>query len=138
MKARLEAAREAQLAARSQYEEEIAQAVADIKAGDTPEAFATRLGDWYQAVSDGLREGKVTLDRSGRLRDAPPRPKRDSPAGRYAAWKLDDLERELVRYEQRRKESVKPIETAIELLDMDSRDEVEIDAADYHSMLASR
>lgn len=132
-----------------QYEENglsgLREAIRIAEKGETPDDYRSRMVNYHRQVADGLDEGTITLSESGRLSgDVPERPKKDRLASLrfgygwdWGRMSLEQLQGQLRQHDQRHEENVRPLQAALDLLDMSSDAKVQIDSADYHKLLSS-
>lgn len=97
--------------------------------------------EWYETLAEGLREGTITLSETGKLKGAPPKPGTKAAGGRrsrgdYNYYSTEQLEQQLKTYDAAEAEEIKPVQTAIDLLNMTVDETVEIDSSDYQALLA--
>lgn len=98
---------------------------------------------WHKDVAEGLASGEITLTKSGALKGAPGKPgsKTSRPKGssRYSRdWEwydTDTLNHEKKNIEANRDANKKPVQTAIDLIELSVGETVEVDAADYQNLL---
>ena len=123
--------------------------IAELKEGietlKSAKSYSTSLGEWHAAVAEGLADGSITLTESGKLKNAPARPKLgahtlnlsiDTGYYRQRQWTEDDLNTLVKDEESRLAHALKPIHTALELLHMSMDETVQVDSADYQALLS--
>lgn len=119
------------------YERDLHEAIELRKKGEDAEAYLKRTIEYYTLIIDGLQDGSITISNSGRLSgQTPQKPAKGKVTFQYSKWTLDQMEKEYARYERQREHRTVPVQTAIELLDMATGSEIEIDAADYQALLS--
>ena len=123
--------------------------IAELKDGietlKSAKSYAASLGEWHAAVAEGLAEGSITLTESGKLKNAPARPKLgahtlnlsiDTGYYRQRQWTEEGLLSVVKSVEAQLAADLKPILTALELLHMSMDETVQVDSADYQAMLS--
>ena len=123
--------------------------IAELKEGietlKSAKSYAASLGEWHAAVAEGLADGSITLTESGKLKNAPARPKLgahtlnlsiDTGYYRQRQWTEDDLNTLVKDEESRLAHALKPIHTALDLLSMSVDETVQVDSADYQALLS--
>lgn len=110
-----------------------------LQNGESHEQFTERILTWHKKVVAGLEDGSITVNVKGHLHNSPAKPVRDkfmSQWGRH--WTVDEAEKAIRDYEQQLIDELKPFETAIEILDMSTGENVEINSGDYNDLLMGR
>lgn len=123
--------------------------IAELKEGietlKSAKSYTNSLGEWHAAVAEGLADGSITLTESGKLKNAPARPKMgehslnlsiDMGYYRNRQWTEEDLNEWIEREEEGLAATLKPIHTALDLLHMSMDETVQVDSADYQAMLS--
>lgn len=123
--------------------------IAELKEGietlRTGKSYAAALGEWHAAVAEGIASGDITVTDSGKLKNAPVRPKIglhslnlsiDSGYYRHRQWSEEDLNAWIKREEEALAAALKPIQTALDLLSMSVDETVQVDSADYQALLS--
>jgi hypothetical protein len=114
------------------------QEVIDERAAATDDK--TMHAEFYETLAAGLRDGSITLSTTGKLRGAPPKPGTKAAGGRRSRgdwnyYSTEQLESRKGQYDAAEKDEIKPVQTAIDLLDLATDETVEIDTTDYHNLL---
>ena len=141
--------RKAEITAKMQEKVDEIQAVIDARA--TAVEDAALHAKWYEEIAEGLKDGSITLNPgTGKLKGAPARPgtkgytkggtatrKSRLRNGYNWEWYSDEeLEQQIASYREQEKKAQKPLDTAIDLLNLSTDETVEIDTADYQALLA--
>ena len=122
------------------------QEVIDTRVSATDNA--SLHADYYEELAAGLRDGSIEINATtGKLKGAGPRPGTKGYTGSakaakrraYGDWSYydnDQLERQIEQTKQQKVQAVKPLDTAIDLLNLSTDETVEIDTADYQALLS--
>jgi hypothetical protein len=107
-----------------------------------------RLVRWHKKVAKGLADGSITVTPSGGLKNAPPKPSNknvtatsaSAVARNYRSWygsmTLQDLVEYRDREAERMAEVIRPLTTAITLLEKSVDTQVTIESGDYQRLLS--
>ena len=143
--------RKAEIAAKVQETVDEIQAVIDARATATDNT--TLHAEYYEQIAAGLKDGSITLNPgTGKLKGAPARPGTKgytgggtSPAktrrrGGYdwEWYSTEQLEQQIAQHREQEKAAQKPLDTAIDLLNLSTDEVVEIDTADYQALLSGQ
>lgn len=138
---KLEAARDESAA---KHDERIKEWTDELEKRKTDKDDSEVQAEWYEQVAAGLRDGSVMLTPTGKLRGGPPKPgtRAAGAGGRrtgrhydFHYYSEDDMVRQIEGFEAQKVEGLKPFNSAIELLNLSSDTEVEVDAANYQNLL---
>lgn len=123
--------------------------IAELKEGvetlKSAKSYALSLGEWHAAVAEGLADGSITLTETGKLKNAPARPKKgehslslsiDTGYYRSRQWTEDQLLDYISKLESNLAQDLKPLQTALDLLHMSVDETVLVDSADYQALLS--
>ena len=123
------------------FDARVAEIQAVIDDRKTAKDDKTAHAEWYEAVAEGLRSGEITFTQSGKLRNAPPKPGSASGSRRHGDWSYynnEELERQIRLTNEQKAQAVKPLDTAIDLLNLSTDETVEIDSSDYQALLSGQ
>lgn len=123
--------------------------IAEFKEGvetlKTAKSYASSLAEWHAEVAQGINDGTITLTDSGKLKNAPTRPKVgehtlalsiDTGYYRNRQWTEAGLLELIKNEEANLAAGLKPIQSALELLHMSMDEVVQVDSADYQALLS--
>lgn len=117
---------------------------------------ATAHADWYKRVSEGIADGSIVVQDSGKLKGAPPKPGTKSymaevggideekvdpdtlaRAKRYGYYDNERIQSNIDQMRRHEKEWVKEVETAADMIKMSTNETVEVNTADYQKLLTT-
>lgn len=143
--------RKAEITAKVQEEVDEIQAVIDARA--TAIDNTTLHAEWYEQIAEGLKDGSIILNPgTGKLKGAPAKPgTRGYIGGGISTRKMrrlhgctwewysdEELEQQIAQRRKQEKDAQKPLDTAIDLLNLSTDETVEIDTADYQALLSGQ
>jgi hypothetical protein len=145
--------RKAEITANAQEEVDEIQAVIDARVSATDNT--TLHAEYYEQIAAGLKDGSITLNPgTGKLKGAPARPGTKGYTGGAPSapkkrvrrrhgydWEWYDnenLESHIQQIREQEKAAHKPLDTAIDLLNLSTDEVVEIDTADYQALLSGQ
>lgn len=120
------------------YNKQIAEIDQVLDARKDATTNVNQQAEWYAAVAEGLRSGEITLSPTGKLSGAPKRPTANN-GGSKSSWgyySTADLEATKQEIRNNEAEALKPVDTAIDLLNLSTDETVSVDSSDYQRLLS--